>query len=118
MARTLYLKAIDAIQHQGLRLCLGAFRTSQIDSFYVEANKPPHNLRRLKLTLQYVVKLKANIDNQAYDCVFNPQYENLNDKNKKYIKSILIQMHINGSNIPSDIIKTVSHSKIPPWKLL
>ena len=60
------------------------------------------------------MKLKANIDNSAFDCVFNPQYENLNDKNKKYIKSILIQMHINGSNIPSDIIKP----KIPAWKLL
>ena len=116
MARTLYLKAIDAIQHQGFRLCLGAFRTSQIDSFYVEANKPPLNLRRLKLTLQYVVKLKANIDNQAYDCVFNPQYENLYDNNKICIKSIgfKIQKHIDGYNIPLGIIISVCHSKIPP----
>ena len=45
--------------------------------------KPPLDLRRLKLTLQYIVKLKANIDNPAYDCVFNPQYENFDDKNKK-----------------------------------
>ena len=31
-ARTLYLKALDAIHHQGLRLCLGAFQTSPVDS--------------------------------------------------------------------------------------
>ena len=41
-------------------------------------------------------------------------------KIKKIIKSIgfRIQKHIFDSNIPLDIIKPVSHSKIPPWKLL
>ena len=70
--------------------------------------------------MQYIVKLKANIDNPAYDCVFNPQYENVYDKIKKCIKSIgfRIQKQIDDSNIPLDIIKPVSHSKIPPWKLL
>ena len=70
------LEALDAIQHQDLRLCLGTFRTSPVNSLYVEANEPPLDLRRLKLTLQYIVKLKAKIDNPAFDCVFNPQYEN------------------------------------------
>ena len=98
----------------------GSFRTSPVDSLYVEANEPPLDLRRLKLKLQYIVKLKANIDNPAYDYVFNPQYENLYDKIKKCIKSIgfKIQKHIDDSNIHLDIIKPVSHSKIPPWKLL
>ena len=82
-ARTPYLKAVDAIHHRGLQLCLGAFRTSPVDSLYVEAYEPSLDLRRLKLTLQYIVKLKANIDNPAFDRVFNPQYENLYDKNKK-----------------------------------
>ena len=59
------LEALDAIHHQGLRLCLGAFRTSPVDSMYVEANEAPLDLRRLIHTLQYIVKLKANIDNPA-----------------------------------------------------
>ena len=39
---------------------------------------------------------------------------------KKCIESIgfRIQTHIDDSHIPLDIIKPVSHSKIPPWKLL
>ena len=59
------------------------------------------------LILQYIVKLKANIDKPAFDCVFNPQYEDLYDKNKKCIKSIgfRIQKHIDDSNIFLDIIK-------------
>ena len=57
-AATSFLKALDAVHHQGIRLCLGALRTSPTDSLYVEANEPPLELRRLKLTLQYIVKLK------------------------------------------------------------
>ena len=63
---TSYLKALDAIHHQGLGLCLGTFRTSPVDSLYVEGNEPTLDLRRLKLTMQYIVKLKANIDNPTY----------------------------------------------------
>ena len=79
---------------------------------YVEANEPPLDLRRLNLTLKYIVKIKANIENPAFDCVFNPQYENLYDKIFKNVKSIgfKIQKHIDDSNIPLDIIKPVRHS--------
>ena len=63
-----FKKGLDAVQYQGLRLCLGAFRNSPVDSLYVEANEPPFDLHRLKLTLQYIVKLKANIENSAFDC--------------------------------------------------
>ena len=84
LCRTSFLKALDARHHQGIRLYLGVFQTSPVDSFYVEANEPPLDLRRLKLTLQYMVKLKANIDNPAFNCVFHPQLEQLFDKNKKY----------------------------------
>ena len=62
-ARTSYSKALDAIHNQGLRLYLGSFRISPVDSLDVEANEPSLDLRRRKLTLQYIVKLKAKIDN-------------------------------------------------------
>jgi hypothetical protein len=87
-ARTSYIKALDAIHHQGLRLCTGAYRTSPVASLYVEANEPPLGLRRIKLPLQYIVELKTNPDNPAFNCVFDPQLKNLYDKNKNAIKSI------------------------------
>jgi len=45
-ARKSYLKTLDTIHHQGLRLALGAFRTSPIESLLVEANEPSLALRR------------------------------------------------------------------------
>ncbi|GFQ93136.1 uncharacterized protein TNCT_484971 [Trichonephila clavata] len=43
------LKILDPVHHEGLRLCLGAFRTSPVESLYAEAYKPPLDLRRMYL---------------------------------------------------------------------
>jgi len=72
-ARKSYLKALDPIHHQALRICLGAFRTSPVKSLYVEACEPPLYLRRLRLSLNYYLKLKAHPENPAYECVINPE---------------------------------------------
>jgi hypothetical protein len=70
----------DTVHHQGLRLSLGAFRTSPVESLYVEANEPSLKNRHIKLGMQYATKLKAYPSNPAYDCVFNPLWENVYDK--------------------------------------
>ena len=49
-ARKSYLSMLDTVHHQGLRLALGAFRTSPVESLYVEAEEPSLYLRRKKLT--------------------------------------------------------------------
>ena len=41
-----YIKQLDVVQNQALRLCLGAFRSSPVSSLYVEANEPPLHFRR------------------------------------------------------------------------
>ena len=69
------LAKLDPVHNQGLRLSLGAFRSSPVESLYVEAQEPPLEIRREKLALQYIIKLKANIGNPAYDDVFNPKYQ-------------------------------------------
>ena len=51
-ARPSYIKLLDTVHHQGLRLSLGAFRTSPVESLYVEANKPSLENRRVKLGMQ------------------------------------------------------------------
>ena len=67
------LAKLDPVHNQGLRLSLGAFRSSPVESLYVEAHEPPLEIRREKLALQYNLKLKANPGNPAYDVVFNPK---------------------------------------------
>ena len=71
------LAKLDPVQNKGLRLSLGAFRSSPVESLYVEAHEPPLEIRRDKLALQYILKLKANPENPAYDVVFNPKHQEL-----------------------------------------
>ena len=47
------LERLNVIHRHGLRLCLGAFKSSPIESLYVEANEPPFELRREELTMRY-----------------------------------------------------------------
>ena len=55
-ARKSYLQMLDPIHNQGLRLALGAFRTSPVASLYVEADEPSLYSRREKLSLQYAIR--------------------------------------------------------------
>ena len=68
-ARKSYLKSLNTIHHQGLRLALGAFRTSPVESLYAESNEPSLYTRREKLSLQYTTKLAANPKSPAHNCV-------------------------------------------------
>ena len=65
-ARKLYLQMLDPIHNQGLRLALGAFRTSPVASLYVEADEPSLYSRREKLSLQYAIRLAAYPSNPAH----------------------------------------------------
>ena len=85
-ARSSYIKLLDTVHHQRLRLSFGAFRTSPVESLYVEANEPSLENRRIKLGMQYAIKLKAYPSNPAHDCVFNPLYENVFDKQPNTIQ--------------------------------
>ena len=59
-ARKSYLAMLDTVHHQGLRLALGAFQKSPVESLYLEADEPSLYLRREKLALQYAIRLAAN----------------------------------------------------------
>ena len=87
-ARKSYLKCLDTIHHQGLRLALGAFRPSPIESLYAKSNEPSLYIRREKLSLQYTTKLAANPKNPAANCVFNPKYERFYNNTSSAIKPL------------------------------
>ena len=68
------LRTLDAVHHAGLRIYLGAFRTSPVQSLYVKAGEASLSLRRLRLAMNYVLKLHSVPENPAYDSVVNPKF--------------------------------------------
>ena len=60
------LRQLDSIQNSGLRLALGAFCTSPIPNLHTEANEPPLEKCRIKLSVHYYLKTRACVDNPAH----------------------------------------------------
>ena len=116
-ARKTYLKELNTIHHQGLRLALGAYSTSPIESLYTEADEPPLTLRCEKLALQYSTKLKSCPSNPAYDCTLNLKYKQHFERKEKAIKSFGLWMKstLQESKIPLNNIHESTFSQTPPW---
>jgi len=119
-ARKSYLRKLQPIQNQGLRICLGAFRTSPVQSLYVEANEPPLHLRWKKLSLQYALKLQTNTDNPTHERTFTPPYTNFYSSKPRAIPSFGIRIkedfpHVcpNPHNIAPFAVATT-----PPWRVV
>ena len=113
-ARKSYLKCLDTIHHQGLRLGLGAFDTSPVESLYAESNEPSLYTRREKLSLQYIMKLAANPKN---NCVFNPKYERYYNNTPSAINplGLRIQKLLEQANISIKDVQPFSLPSKEPW---
>ena len=118
-ARKSYLRCLDSIHHLGLRLALGALRTSPVESLYVEANEAPLSLRREKLALQYFTKLQSCPSNPAFECTINPKYKDLFARKESAIPSFGIRMQsvLNNSNILNENVHETVLPEVPPWTL-
>ena len=108
---------LDPIHNQGLRLALGAFRTSPVASLYVEADEPSLYSRREKLSLQYAIRLAANPSNPAHEVTFPPNYVNLYERKPKAIKSFGIRISplLESANIKPQNIEKHFTPNIPAW---
>ena len=107
-ARKSYLQMLDSIHNQGLRLALGAFRTSPVASLYVEADEASLYSRREKLSLQYAIRLAANPSNPTHKVTFPPNYVDFYEQKPKAIKSFGIRI----SPLPRSnhkILKNILH---------
>ena len=101
-ARPSYIKRLDSVHNQGLRLCLGAFRTSPVQSLYVEANEPPLNLRRTCL------------------CVFQSDIVATYEAKERTIKplGLRIERNLDEVGFHTHVIAPYRVMKTPPWKLI
>ena len=120
-ARPSYLKMLNPIQNQGLRLATGAYRTSPETSLHAETHILPLELRRKQLTLQYVIKISSTPDNPVHRCIFHTPEDIIHKTNikQKAIKPISLRILPELSNLDfnhrnTEIIKT---PKTPNWEL-
>jgi hypothetical protein len=77
----------------------------------------PSRYWRIELGVQYVTKLKSYLSNPAYDCVFNPLYEKVYDKQPNTIQpfGLRVKLHFENSDINVDNIAPIVIPENPPW---
>ena len=117
-ARKSYLQMLDPIHNHGLRLCLGSFRTSPVESVYVDAHEPSLGARHARLSLQYTTKIKSLPKHPAHNAMFDHKYMKLFDARPNAIRTfgLRIKQFLSVSNIEvSDILETPSYFILPPW---
>ena len=116
------LQLLDTVHHAGLRIALGAYRTSPVESLYTEAGETSLDLRRKKLMLNYVIKLKSLPDNPAYDCVFSPKRKLINtcEAHETFRKPLSLRVRplLEKAGINLDVIEEHDIASLTaPWEL-
>ena len=109
------LQALDVIHNQGLRLSLGAFKSSPVESLCVEANEPPLEQRRMELAMKYGLKIIANPQNPAYNTITNiDQEEKYNNQNRPNSLAIDLKSFFEAAEIDTTCIRTNFIPNSPP----
>ena len=67
--------------------------------------------------MQNATKLKVYPSNPAYNCIFNPLYENIYDKNPNTIQpfGLRVKSHFENSHINLDDIAPIVIPENHPW---
>ena len=86
---------------------------------YIEAHEPSLTTRRLKLSLNYVLKFKSLPENPAYSCVFEPENTKLFEAAESKVPPLGIRIipHLENSKLNLNLVDDASPLDIIPWKL-
>lgn len=118
-AKTNVLKKLSPIHNSGLRIALGAFCSSPVDSILSEAGQPPLSIRRKTLRLITASKIASTPTNPTYNTTFEGKYqENYNDI-PRYPQPFYHRITQDLASINTTLPK-ISHIKphsLPPWQL-
>ncbi|KAJ8050202.1 RNA-directed DNA polymerase from mobile element jockey [Holothuria leucospilota] len=119
-ARESYLRKLLPIHNQGLRICLGAFRTSPMQSIYIEANEPPLQIRWEKLSLQFAMKLRSHRHNPTFETAFNHRFSHIYLAKPAVVPPFATRVKEALSKVCTnlDFVAQFTFSITPPWKLV
>ncbi|GBN31838.1 RNA-directed DNA polymerase from mobile element jockey [Araneus ventricosus] len=115
-ARPSYLKRLDYVHHQALRLSLGAFRTSPIPSLYAEAFEPSLSSRRDKLSLSYYFRILSNDKHPLRGTLLNGNNNRLFNARPSCIPHFGLRMrNIRPDTFHGVKVHTTDFCGHPPW---
>ena len=118
-ARKLYLRPIETIENEALRICLGAYRTTPINSLHIEANELPFSLRSIKIGLNLFIRILSDPRNPSYNLLRTPNFASLFELNGRLTPPIGIRLrpHFLRANINASAIAKLTTPSTPIWSM-
>jgi len=113
------LSMLDTVHHQGVRFALGAFRTSPVESLYVESGEPSLTHRRDKLSLQLHARIESMPNTPAHQAASSRHADALFNRSRLMHTTFGVRMRrlLNSPTIPDINIMEALAYKIPPYTL-
>ena len=117
-APTSTLRILDPVHNLGVRLSLGAFRTSPVESLYAESGEPSLHVRRQKLSLQLYARLMGMPRSPVGLMVLNASNDGLFDRPRIHSTFGCRMRRLLDSSclLSSPVSPTVAYLE-PPWTL-
>ena len=109
-------ETVGSYPPSGLANRLGCF-------LHISCSKSTHEplltTHRLKLSLNYVLKLKSLLENPAYSCVFEPENTKLFEESEPKVPPLGIRIlpHLEKSKLNLNLVDDAPSLDMVPWKL-
>ncbi|GFY21428.1 RNA-directed DNA polymerase from mobile element jockey [Trichonephila clavipes] len=111
------LQKLDPVHHMALRICSGLFRTSPVQSLYVNCNQLPLDLRRRKLSLAYYFKILSMPSHPLQNVYMSTSMKRLYDARPSNIRPFMdrMKLHISELGLPNVHIEQRNLFLFQPW---
>ncbi|KAJ8931947.1 hypothetical protein NQ314_015099 [Rhamnusium bicolor] len=119
-ARKSKLRKLDTIQGNALRLALGAFRTSPLQSLNCEASVPPLSIRRRQFLLTYAVNVWSQPEHMNYDILFNESNRDIYEGRHTITKPVSVRLEETLRSLSISYLPEMysrGPSETPPWMM-
>ena len=111
-------KVLDRIQYQGLRIALGALKSTPVHNLLVEAGEKPLQLRRDELSLKYWARCKQNPKNPTNELTEDCKEYRVKShkwKNDTVPYGYRVRKLLQENNLDKTKIVTHDPPTFPPW---
>ncbi|GFT39991.1 RNase H domain-containing protein [Trichonephila clavipes] len=111
------LKKLDPVHHMALKICSGAFRTSPVQSLYVNCNQLTLDFRRRKLSLAYYFKILSVPSHPLENVYMSTSMKRLYDARPSNIRPFMDRMKLLVSelDLPNVNIQQRNVLQFQPW---
>ena len=114
------LKRMESIQNEALRICLGAFTSSPVESLRILSNQPSLADRRDDLLCRYFIKSKCFLSNPVHNDLHNNNFLRTMLNSEQCNKAIISRTHnaVNALQIVTQPVLPFKTPQVYSWTLL